>query len=125
MLFSTVRLVDGSTKFEGRVEIYHNNSWGAVCNHGWDVNDAHVVCNQLGFGRAIAVTQSVLNEEDRTKIWLSHLNCAGNESTVENCSHPGWGYNSYCYYGASVRCSSSKYRSLCILTSGDLFSCKQ
>ena len=109
MLFFAVRLVDGSTKFEGRVEVYHNNRWGAVCSRGWDVNDAHVLCSQLGFGRAITVTERLLDREDRTKTWLSHLNCAGNESTLENCSHPGWGYNSYCSYGASVRCSSGKY----------------
>ena len=44
-----VRLLEGSTKLEGRVEICKNNVWGTVCHIGWTVEDARVVCRQLGF----------------------------------------------------------------------------
>ena len=37
-----VRLVDGSTPNQGRVEIQYNGVWGTVCNNGWDLNDATV-----------------------------------------------------------------------------------
>ncbi len=43
-----VRLVDGATYTEGRVEICINNEWGSVCNQSWDIADANVVCRQLG-----------------------------------------------------------------------------
>ena len=44
-----VRLLEGSTRLEGRVEICKNNVWGTVCHTGWTVEDARVVCRQLGY----------------------------------------------------------------------------
>ena len=39
----------GATPSEGRVEICLDNYWGTLCNNGWDIRDAMVVCRQLGF----------------------------------------------------------------------------
>lgn len=33
----------------GRVEICRNNIWGTICNNGWGVAEAQVVCRELGF----------------------------------------------------------------------------
>ena len=44
-----IRLADGPSSLSGRVEICYNNQWGTVCNNYWDVNDARVVCRQLGY----------------------------------------------------------------------------
>ena len=45
----SVRLVDGNGPHEGRVELCSGGKWTTVCHHGWDNNEAAVVCRQLGF----------------------------------------------------------------------------
>ena len=47
-----IRLQEGSTPLEGRVEICLNNVWSTVCRNSWDSTDARVVCRQLGFSTA-------------------------------------------------------------------------
>ena len=44
-----IRLVDGGVANEGRVEVCANYAWGTVCDDLWGIQDAMVVCNQLGY----------------------------------------------------------------------------
>jgi deleted-in-malignant-brain-tumors protein 1 len=39
-----IRLVDGRTKYEGRVEVCINRAWGSVCSQGWGALDCQVLC---------------------------------------------------------------------------------
>eukprot|EP00057_Strongylocentrotus_purpuratus_P006350 XP_011660824.1 PREDICTED: deleted in malignant brain tumors 1 protein-like [Strongylocentrotus purpuratus] len=53
-----VRLIGGANNSEGRLEIMYEGSWGTVCDNGWNLNDATVVCRMLGFDGALAATLS-------------------------------------------------------------------
>ena len=46
------RLIEGDNESSGRLEIFHNEVWGSVCDDKWDtnrLNNAKVVCNELGY----------------------------------------------------------------------------
>ncbi|XP_014664130.1 PREDICTED: uncharacterized protein LOC106806643 [Priapulus caudatus] len=43
---TSVRLTDGGT--QGRLEVSVNGVWGTVCRNGWTIENAAVVCHQLG-----------------------------------------------------------------------------
>ena len=103
-----VRLVSGSTDNEGRVEVYYNGEWGTVCDDGWDLIDAQVVCRQLGFDSAVVVRDNAFYGEGSGQIWLNDMNCTGTELTIEDCSYSGWGIEN-CSHGddAGVQCTVS------------------
>lgn len=45
-----VRLVNGSTSTQGRLEVCYNNVWGSVCGYNFNAVDGYVVCRELGLG---------------------------------------------------------------------------
>ena len=91
------------------MEVYHNGEWGTVCDDEWDLNDAEVVCKELGSSNAVFVRRRAFYGYGRDSIWLSDLQCVGTEWTIGNCSHRGWGaYYYYCSHSndAGVKCQS-------------------
>ena len=44
-----VRLLGSDYANRGRIKICVNNTWGTVCNDGFDNYDTRVICRQLGY----------------------------------------------------------------------------
>ena len=91
------------------MEVFHNGTWGTVCDDYWDLNDAKVVCRQRGYGIAIkAYISAAFGPGDGT-IWMDDINCTGSERSLTECSHNGWGIEN-CDHSedAGVLCSSNK-----------------
>ena len=52
-----MRLSDGETDNEGRLEVFHENVWGSVCDDLFDDNAISVACNQMGYESGTAMPE--------------------------------------------------------------------
>ncbi|XP_062448979.1 deleted in malignant brain tumors 1 protein-like isoform X6 [Rhea pennata] len=99
-----LRLVNGSSHCTGRVEVLHNQTWGNVCAEGWDIQDAEVLCRELGCG--VALSASKVTHFWRGLLWLEGVNCSGMEDTLSACPAGSWGAHACAHReGAAVVCS--------------------
>ena len=80
-----VRLVDGVTNREGRVEVFANGAWGTVCDDKFDINEAHVICRMLGYSGALAAFGGAYYGRGKGKILMDELECAGDEQDIFDC----------------------------------------
>ena len=86
-----IALFGGESPREGRLEVYHNGTWGTVCDDGFTEEAAKVVCYSLGFGLFGHEVNISLYSIGKSHIWLDDIQCSGSERHISECSHRGWG----------------------------------
>ena len=100
-----IRLVGGNNRTEGRVEITTNGTWGTICDDNWDLNDATVVCRQLGFDGADEAVSYAQFGQGTGPIYLDEVACFGNELTLADCfASPLGRHDCRHFEDAGVRC---------------------
>ena len=89
-----VRLVDESVDrstlsippySRGRVEVLVDDSWTTICSNGFDLADAQVICQQLGFPGASNYSTDARYGQGTGRILASNLGCLGSEATIDQC----------------------------------------
>ncbi|NXP18974.1 C163A protein, partial [Scytalopus superciliaris] len=101
-----LRLVAGGGPCAGRVEVKLRGEWGSVGDDFWDMEDAEVVCQQLGCGSAAgAFTARERFSVGAGPINLALVDCKGYEATLWDCEIRGWGpYKSVHDFDSAVVC---------------------
>ncbi|XP_025100083.1 deleted in malignant brain tumors 1 protein-like [Pomacea canaliculata] len=96
-----VRLVDGTSPWNGRLEMY-NGTWGTVCVYGFGKEEAQVVCRMLGFDRSQALAMSPFTYGyDSGHLVLHNLTCTGEETSVDQCRRTGF-YKQTCHFHDAI-----------------------
>ena len=110
MSIENARLVNGTvtcTAAIGRLEVYVEGRWGTVCDDYFDINDARVVCRQLGYRRARRVYHRARYGQGTDPILMDDVRCTGGEAQITHCpSTPIGEHNCGHHEDVSVHCSN-------------------
>lgn len=116
----TVRLSDGGSSNQGRVELKINGLWGTVTDSDWDNKDGDVVCRMLGLPAATGTPGGAIFGQGTGMIWLAHVECFGNESSLISCGNVG-GLGAGKYYSSSGHADDASV--ICGEPAGELLKC--
>ncbi|XP_069175300.1 protein bark beetle isoform X2 [Procambarus clarkii] len=83
-----LRLVDGPTPLQGRLQIFYKDKWRSICTNSrnWTAEDMSVACRELGYtGGKYWEWQDRANN-DTTSLLYEAPHCTGHEDTITKCA---------------------------------------
>ena len=90
---------------KGILQIYHNGQWGTICDNYWNMTGTNIACRQLGYKRAVTFNRL---GQGTGPIWLDNVVCNGGESTLDQCTHGGWGvHNCGHHQDVGIECAGN------------------
>ncbi|XP_072903127.1 scavenger receptor cysteine-rich type 1 protein M130-like [Hemitrygon akajei] len=104
-----LRLMNGGSRCAGRLEVHYVGSWWTVHDNEWDLQDATVVCRELGCGEAVDAPGGAHFGEGSEPAVTYKVQCNGNEATLRECKSEAWAnYGMFNSNHASVICSDHR-----------------
>ncbi|XP_052271435.1 scavenger receptor cysteine-rich type 1 protein M130-like [Dreissena polymorpha] len=83
LVIQEIRLVNGSSNNDGRVEIKVLDTWGTVCDDDFGIEDALVICKMMGFPFAVGFHTSY--HAGTGPIFVDDMACGANSSHINDC----------------------------------------
>ena len=80
---TSLRLVNGTAKEEGNVVL----NGRPICDDGWSVSAAGVLCRMLGFPGAHAATGESFFGQAPPHFIATAVHCLGDEETILDCTY--------------------------------------
>lgn len=83
----TIRLVDGQTPLDGRLELFHRGSWRSICTNSrnWTRADYETACRALGFQGGKWAGWLDKQWPTNPRLLYEEPMCRGIESSLQEC----------------------------------------
>ena len=79
-----IKLLNGTQRCEGRIEVKHGDQWRKLCSSGWSQKEHEVMCQELKCGTPL-VGEDMPDFGDRIAPIGVKASCLGNETSFMEC----------------------------------------
>ncbi len=69
------------------VKAADTDDWGTICSDDWGIEEANVVCKELGYCHALHALGGGTYGTSDESLDVGTINCVGNESAILDCPH--------------------------------------
>ncbi|XP_043935824.1 deleted in malignant brain tumors 1 protein-like [Protopterus annectens] len=105
-----VRLVNGTDRCNGILEVNRFSSWEPACSNDWYSDIADAVCNELYCGKASSIQTNNSSGYGQEGVWLNYVECYTQVPSLSECSSLPWN-TSFCdsAHQVHITCSGQPF----------------